>query len=132
MFSRRSSTKELVNLVTSRIIPVVLWRNKKGLKAAVLGAKFDQGTRGLWSLQEQGLDVFLPFSLDCASCVWSPGLAAVFLWRISLEISFKAFPRGTVTHRGTWCGSALPRPSESPFGYVHSLLRLRRNGVPHI
>lgn len=97
LFSRRSSTKELVNLVTSRIVPVALWRNQKGLKEAVLGAKFDQGTWALWSLQEQGQDVFLPFSSDCASCVRSPGLAAVFLWRFSLKISFKAFLEDTVT-----------------------------------
>lgn len=108
MFSRRSSTKELVNLVTSRIIPVALRRNKKGMKEAVLRAKFDQDTRGLWSLQEQGQDVFLPFSLDCASCVWPPGLAAVFLWRISLKISFRAFLQGTVTPGVL--GVALPCP----------------------
>lgn len=67
----------------------------------------------------------------CLLCVATWTCSSVFMEDFP-ENLFQGLPAGYSDPRGTWCGSALPRPSESPFGYVHSLLRLRRNGVLHI
>lgn len=67
----------------------------------------------------------------CLLCVVTWTCSSVFM-EVFSENLFQGLPGGHSDPRGTWCGSALLHPSESPFGYVHSLLRLRRNGVLHI
>lgn len=132
LFSRRSSTKELVNLVTSRIVPVALWRNKKRTERSCSWCKVWSGHLSPLEPAGAGAGRVSPILFGlCLLCVVTWTCSSVFM-EVFSENLFQGLPGGHSDPRGTWCGSALLRPSESPFGYVHSLLRLRRNGVLHI
>lgn len=72
-----------------------------------------------------------------SNSLWTEPLVCVVTWTCSSvfmedfsENLLQGLPGGHSDPRSTRCGSALPHPSESPFGHVHPLPTLKRNGGP--
>lgn len=106
LFSRRSSSKELVTLLTSRIIPVTSWRNKnRTVRSKVWSGHLSPlepaGTRaGGVSPTLFGLYLLCGVTWTCSS-VFTEDFPENLLQGLS---------RGRSDPRGTWCDSASPHP----------------------